>query len=223
MTDIIEKIKESTDTYKYVPSEDISCEELINTLDEIFKYEVDTEVVPEIIIDLKKIPTQVKICAIKHCLGRDDIRNSSVIMNLFTIVNSYNSLDEKFFEDERIYVSSLEEYLEVKMGCKDEIKEFATNLTKYFLSCIKSSSKLEYTYLDDVVTIPKVYERMLTTLTILQLSTIMQKANPISTDELFIIENATVYVNAIALRTSMSYKMLEAMYGTESVLNKKEE
>ena len=220
MTNIIEQIKESTDTYKFIPHENISCEELINTLDEIFKYETDTKVVPEIIIDLKTLPAQIKICAIKHCLGRDDIRNSSIIMNLFTIVNSYNSLDEKFFEDERIYVSSLEEYLEIKMNCKDEIKNFATNLTKYFLSCIKSSSKLEYTYLDDVVTIPMVYERMFTTLTLLQLSTIMQKANPISTDDLFIIENATVYVNAIALRTSMSYKMLEAMYGTDSVLNK---
>lgn len=223
MTNIIDEIKKSIDTYKYTPSEDISGEELISTLNDIFKYEAETKVVPEIIIDLKVLPIQTLICAIKHCLKRDDIRNSSIIMNLFTVVNSYNSLDEKFFEDSRIYVSSLEEYLEVKMNCKEEIKEFATNLTKYFLSCIKSSSKLEYTYLDDVVTIPKVYERMLTTLTILQLSTIMQKANPISTDDLFIIENATVYVNAIALRTSMSYKMLEAMYGADSVLNKKEE
>ncbi len=213
MKNIIEEIKNAGDKYIFSPSITVDKNELIQIIKDIFEYENKNEVIPEIVINLKGLPIDTIIHVMKYCFECESIRNSSILMNMFAIISGYNSLDEQFFNDERIYISSLEEYLEIKMNCKNELKKFATNLTKYFLSCIKSSSKLEYTYLDDVIEIPTTYERILRNSTILQLSSIMQKAEPINTDDLFVISNATVYVNSIALHSAMSYKMLEQMYG----------
>lgn len=215
MKNIIEEIKKTTEKYVFSPDVNADKDELIQNIKDIFEYENETEVIPEIVIDLKGLPIDVIIHVMKYCFECENIRNSSILMNMFTIISGYNSLDEQFFNDKRIYISSLEEYLEIKMNCKDELKKFATNLTKYFLSCIKSSSKLEYTYLDDVIEIPTTYERILRNSSILQLSAIMQKAEPINTEDLYVIANATLYVNSIALHSAMSYKMLEQMYGNK--------
>ena len=95
---------------------------------------------PEAILEIKELPTEDKIKCFRYFLGTDVITNVSVISNLFLLINGITDIEDNALDDERVFFSSLEEYIDVKLEIKNEIDVFNTRLLEYYLGVIKGLS-----------------------------------------------------------------------------------
>lgn len=95
---------------------------------------------PEDILEIKELPTEDKIKCFRYFLGTDVITNVSVISNLFLLINGITDIEDNALDDERVFFSSLEEYIDVKLEIKNEIDVFNTRLLEYYLGVIKGLS-----------------------------------------------------------------------------------
>lgn len=109
--------------------------EIKNLNDEYF-----SNLAPEVILEIKELPTEDKIKCFRYFLGTDVITNVSVIANLFLLINGITDIEDNALDDERVFFSSLEEYIDVKLEIKNEIDVFNTRLLEYYLGVIKGLS-----------------------------------------------------------------------------------
>ena len=109
--------------------------EIKNLKDEYF-----SNLAPEVILEIKELPTEDKIKCFRYFLGTDVITNVSVISNLFLLINGITDIEDNALDDERVFFSSLEEYIDVKLEIKNEIDVFNTRLLEYYLGVIKGLS-----------------------------------------------------------------------------------
>ena len=109
--------------------------EIKNLNDEYF-----SNLAPEAILEIKELPTEDKIKCFRYFLGTDVITNVSVISNLFLLINGITDIEDNALDDERVFFSSLEEYIDVKLEIKNEIDVFNTKLLEYYLGIIKGLS-----------------------------------------------------------------------------------
>ena len=109
--------------------------EIKNLNDEYF-----SNLASEVILEIKELPTEDKINCFRYFLGTDVITNVSVISNLFLLINGITDIEDNALDDERVFFSSLEEYIDVKLEIKNEIDVFNTRLLEYYLGVIKGLS-----------------------------------------------------------------------------------
>ena len=109
--------------------------EIKNLNDEYF-----SNLASEVILEIKELPTEDKIKCFRYFLGTDVITNVSVISNLFLLINGITDIEDNALDDERVFFSSLEEYIDVKLEIKNEIDVFNTRLLEYYLGVIKGLS-----------------------------------------------------------------------------------
>ena len=95
---------------------------------------------PEVILEIRELPTEDKIKCFRYFLVTDVITNVSVISNLFLLINGITDIEDNALDDERVFFSSLEEYIDVKLEIKNEIDVFNTRLLEYYLGVIKGLS-----------------------------------------------------------------------------------
>ncbi len=106
--------------------------EVKNLNDEYF-----SQLDPGEVLDIKKLSTEDKILCFRYFLSSDAITNVSVISNLFLLINGISDIDDNALEDERIFFSSLEEYVDVKLEIKEEIDKFNIALLEYYLGIVE--------------------------------------------------------------------------------------
>lgn len=111
---------------------------------EVFMFEVKnlndeyfSQLDPGEVLDIKKLSTEDKILCFRYFLNSDAITNVSVISNLFLLVNGISDIDDNALEDERIFFSSLEEYVDIKLEIKEEIDKFNIALLEYYLGIVE--------------------------------------------------------------------------------------
>ena len=184
---------------------------IIDSLNTIYNAENELNPIPNIIIDLKKVSKENKIKALKYSLEREDLTNSSMILNILNMIKVFNTLDEGFFNNEYVYFTNLTELLDIKHSLKEELTTFITNLSIWFISIINSMHKVEYSYLDNVVKIPKVYERIIMISDFMTLSGIFSRAKPFSTNDLKLIENAYGYMVSLTNKSAVASKFLDLL------------
>ena len=109
--------------------------EIKNLNDEYF-----SNLASEVILEIKELPTEDKIKCFRYFLVTDVITNVSVISNLFLLINGITDIEDNALDDERVFFSSLEEYIDVKLEIKNEIDVFNTRLLEYYLGVIKGLS-----------------------------------------------------------------------------------
>ena len=190
-------------------SVDISTEDLINSLKTVYDYENSLQTVPNIVLDLKNVPTDCLIEAFRYSMKREDLVNSSMLLNILNLIKTYNSLDEDFFSNPNVYFTALQDLLDVKMALKPDLDEFITKLSRWYLSIIKSMYKFEFTYLDKHYELPKIYRRIILSTDFLTLSGILSKAKTISTDELVLVDDAYWYMSELSSRMCVGNRFME--------------
>ena len=92
---------------------------------------------PGEILDIKEMSTDDKILCFRYFLKSEGITNVSVISNLFLLINGISDIDDNALNDERIFFSSLEEYVDVKLEIKEEIDGFNIALLEYYLGVVE--------------------------------------------------------------------------------------
>lgn len=106
--------------------------EVKNLNDEYF-----SQLDPGEVLDIKKLSTEDKSLCFRYFLSSDAITNVSVISNLFLLINGISDIDDNTLEDERIFFSSLEEYVDIKLEIKEEIDKFNIALLEYYLGIVE--------------------------------------------------------------------------------------
>ena len=186
-------------------------DDIVNSLKTIYDVENELEPIPNITINLKNVSKENLIAALKYSLEREDLVNSTMILNILNLIKVYNTLDDSFFANEYVYFKNLTELLDVKLALTNELTTFITNLSIWYISIIKSMHKVEYSYLDNTVKLPKVYARIILTSDFLTLSGIFSRAKPFSTGDLKLVENAYGYMVSLTNKSAVASKFLDLL------------
>jgi len=89
------------------------------------------------ILEIKDLTTEDKIKCFSFFLQSDIITNSSVISNLFMLVNGISSIDDDVLNDSRVFFNDLEEYVDIKLELKKEIDNFKKKLLEFYLGVVQ--------------------------------------------------------------------------------------
>lgn len=187
---------------------------LLTVLKEIFDFEIETNEI--VLLNLKGLNTSLITEAVRYSLTREDLRNPYMILNIINLIKIYNTLDDSFFENSKIYVNSIEDLLDVKLDLTEELKKFQRQLSIYFISLFKSYNKFSYEPLDKHIKLPEVYKNIILSLDILTLSGIFSVSEPFSTTDCIYIDSAAVYVNELLMKGSLSVKLLNNLFGEKN-------
>lgn len=197
--------------------EGIEKDSLLTVIKEIFDYETETKEI--VYLNLKGLNVSLITEAIRYSLTREDLRNPYMILNIINLIKIYNTLDDSFFNDSKIYVNSIEDLLDVKLDLTNELKKFQRQLSIYFISLFKSYNKFSYEPLDKHVELPEIYKNIILSLDILTLSGIFSVSEPFSTEECVYIDSAIIYMNELLMRGAISTKLFSALFGENNDSN----
>lgn len=240
--ELLEQTFDDNQEVKVVFDKDISKDDLISTLKCIFDYEnsileenkqelekimsekkedevikdIEQKDIPNIYINAKSLSNEMIIELFRYSLSRDDILNSTVILNIFNLIKTYNSFDKSYFENEFIFVSDLEPLLVIKQGLNDEIKKFIRELTIWFYSLFKSINKVEYTFLDEHYELPTIFKRMFQVTDLVTIAGIINKSPEFSSSELKNVDNAMYFVSDLSKKLVMGNTLLEMFLNDNS-------
>lgn len=160
-------------------------------------------------INLKDQPTENLIAVLSYALTRETLVNTRLMLNIQIFVNGYSTFDDSLFESPEIFLSKIEQVLDIKLALLDQLREFQTSIAYWFLACLKSMHKVEYTYIDPVVKLPAIYKRFLFSTNLLVLSSILSKAGDIHTKDLPLVEDAFPVVMELASASALANKMIQ--------------
>ena len=195
----------------------IEKDSLLTVIKEIFDFEIETKEI--VYLNLKGLNVSLITEAIRYSLTREDLRNPYMILNIINLIKIYNTLDDSFFNDSKIYVNSIEDLLDVKLDLTNELKKFQRQLSIYFISLFKSYNKFSYEPLDKHIELPEIYKNIILSLDILTLSGIFSVSEPFSTEECVYIDSAIIYMNELLMRGAISTKLISALFGENNDSN----
>lgn len=188
---------------------------LIDCYQEVAKYNKNNpSEKATIMVNMKDAPVNIKAAIIKEVLKYEDLTDPLMLLNIYNLIKSYNSLDDSYFQSQDIYVNSIEELLDLKLALASDLKDFSRRLSIYFLSLIKSYNKLVFTPADEHVQMPQIYEALILSSDLLTMAGIFAKAPAISTDELMYIDNAYVYMTSLISKSNICAGLMEDFYNS---------
>lgn len=197
------------DEFKLNVKEEITSEQLLELLKLVYDYEQRPKT-KILFLNLKKLDTDLKADALKYALSREDLKDPITSLNILNLIKIYNNLDDSFFENENVWVNSLEDLLDLKLLIHDELKAFIKQFSIYFLSLIKSYNKMIYTPLDTHIDLPQTYKTLFLSMDFMTASGIFSVSEPINTDELIYINEATPYLMEMMVKNCMGIGLLNA-------------
>lgn len=197
------------DEFKLNVKEEITSEQLLELLKLVYDYEQRPKT-KILFLNLKKLDTDLKADALKYALSREDLKDPITSLNILNLIKIYNNLDDSFFENENVWVNSLEDLLDLKLLIHDELKAFVKQFSIYFLSLIKSYNKMIYTPLDTHIDLPQTYKTLFLSMDFMTASGIFSVSEPINTDELIYINEATPYLMEMMVKNCMGIGLLNA-------------
>lgn len=192
-------------------TEGISEDKLLEILKTIYDYENNSNDL--VYLKLKSLPIELKTQAIKYSLTREDLRNPYMILNIINLIKIYNTLDDSFFDDDKIYVSSIEDLLDIKLDLSTELENFQQKLSIYFISLFKSYNKFTYEPLDKHIELPSLFKHIILSTDLLTLSGIFSVSKPFSTDECIFIDGANAYLGELLLKGSLTTYLMNNFLG----------
>ena len=164
----------------------------------------------QFVIDYK-LETDELCELMRMALTRETMVNTQLLANINILVSGYNMLDDSLFQSPLILFSDIEQLLDVKLTLDKEIKDFQTKTVYWYLSCLYSAHKVEYTYLDQTVKMPNLWRKFLMATNLLTISQIMSKAEPINTSSLVLVENAYPVIMELSANMSLASRILSAL------------
>ena len=190
---------------------------LLSIIKQIFDFETETKEI--VFLNLKGLDTSLITSSIRYALSREDLRNPYMILNIINLIKIYNTLDDSFFENEKVYVNSIEDLLDVKLDLTEELNKFQKQLSIYFISLFKSYNKVSYEPLDKHIELPEIYKNIILSLDILTLSGIFSVSEPFSTEECVYIDSAIIYMNELLMRGALCSNLLNTLFGDKNGSN----
>ena len=184
-------------------SNDISNENLIKHLEYIYNYEnLQKEI--NILCNLKNLSLDKLINAFKYALSREDLKDPLMLLNIIAIIKNDNTLDDSFFENKNIFISSIDDMLDLRIGLKSEIKEFKKQLSIYFLSLFKTYNKTHFMPSDNIVELPNIYNAIMLSIDLSVISGIFATSESFNTNECVYVKDAYKYLSNMMMKNAIS-------------------
>lgn len=194
-----------------VKFENLTLENIITLMGSIFCAEEKGELNTKVYFNLKGTSTENLVEIYRSFFKRESLTNDCMLINIKILIDGYNTLDDSLFQMEEIFVSDLEQILDVKLALSKDIKELQKQLVTWFLASLKSMCKLELTYLDNCVEMPTMYKKMILASSLLGISQIFNKVDSIDTAKLPLVLDAYPIIETVASASSISKKLLESL------------
>lgn len=204
-------------------SDSISEEDLVKSLSYIYDYENSLDIIPNIRVLLKGINIDKLSVAIKYSLDREDLKDPLMLLNIMNLIKSGLKLNEYFFKDENIYISSITDLLNLKLKIKNELEMFIQKMSVHFVALFKSYNKLTFTPLDKHIQLPNIYRNLFLSSDLLTLSGIFSLSKPFNTDECVYIENSCTIISQLLMKSSIGISLLSDFLRNEDDNRNREE
>ena len=88
--------------------------------------------------EIKSLELNEKIEYFRNIFSNLNNENEFDILNIFRLVNSYNTFDDDFFDHEGSYITDIAEFIDIKMALEEEINNFSVELIKWYFSLLYS-------------------------------------------------------------------------------------
>ena len=205
---LTEKKEDGASVYKFTPHKDISHEDLINLLQQVYDTENQEGYNDVIFLNLKGLSVESLAEAFRYSLSREDLKNPSMLLNIINYIKSGTKLNDMFFEDENIYVSSIVDLLNLKLAIKKELDEFIRKLSIHFIALFKSYNKLSFTPLDTHIQLPNIYKNIFLASDILTLSGILSLSQNFELSDCVYIEDAYYILSELLMKSSIGISLM---------------
>lgn len=200
---------QSTTVISFDPSIDPAV--LQKAVNDYIDYVADIDPAKQPQLSLRNLPTSLLVEGLHVCFSRTDIKSPSILLNVYDTVKRYNTLDNSFFDSQDVWFTSIEQFLDAKIALRSKIQAFTDKMAFYYLSCIYSMHKVEYTMLEHHEAMPDIYLSFMLTSDFYTLSALVAKANNIQTKDLVLIDNAYAYITELCLRSNLAAKLFESL------------
>ena len=168
------------------------------------------------IIKLEKgFNTQVLIDLFKCIMNIDFINqlsNDSLIINVMSLIKQYNTFNDEFFSDDRIFFDSIEQFLDTKIALQDEMQQISNLIANYFISIFRSINKTEYTVLDSYEEMPDFFKSVFLASDLVTLSSILAVVPKDYMFNLKFIKGAHLYVSQIIQRYQLASTLMDNFF-----------
>lgn len=133
--------------------------------------------------ELKKLTVDEKIEYFRKILNDLNTKNEVDILNVFRLINTYNTFDDDFFDHKDSYISDISEFIDIKMALNDELKEFSLVLVKWYLSILASCDiKVVDDNDEEKVEMPTLIQGIFTAATVSMMSSLMNSVDMTTID-----------------------------------------
>ena len=201
--------------YTYTPNKDITEEELLKFLEEIYKFENninDTSIF--VYLNLRGLNIDLLIEAFRYSMNREDLKNPVMILNIVNLLKIYNSLDDSFFDSDDNYFTVIDDMIDAKLLLSSELQELTKKVSLYFLSVIKSYNKVRFTQLDEYIELPNLFKAMFLTSDFLTISGMFSVSEPFSTDECVIVKDSFKYISSMIMKNNIGLGFMDSFFTT---------
>lgn len=133
--------------------------------------------------EIKNMPLDNKIEYFRNILKNLDNENEVDIINIFRLINTYNSFDDDFFNHKDSYINDISEFIDIKIALSEELKDFSLELIKWYLSILASCDiKIDNNNDDEKVEMPTLIQGIFTVATISMMSSLMNSVDMTTID-----------------------------------------
>lgn len=133
--------------------------------------------------EIKKLTVDEKIEYFRNIIKDLNTKNEVDILNVFRLINTYNTFDDDFFNHKDSYISDISEFIDIKMALNDELKDFSLVLVKWYLSILASCDiKVVDDNDEEKVEMPTLIQGIFTTATVSMMSSLMNSVDMTTID-----------------------------------------
>lgn len=211
--DTIDSVDFSCDSIEF----DSSIDDILFMLEKINSFQVEKRVIS---VNLKVLDFSIKKEIIKWLLKNKNLTHPQFILNVINLIKNYNSLDEEFFNNEKVIFKDLEEFLNIKLELKDEIQQFIDEITIDYFALMMSLHKIESNFLDNIKEMPSSHLHIIRALDFITLSGICAKSQNIQKPN-FYIANALDIFQQLVNKMSCADNIMQMLLGSmkEKIFN----
>lgn len=133
--------------------------------------------------EIKKLTVDEKIEYFRNILKDLNTKNEVDILNVFRLINTYNTFDDDFFDHKDSYISDISEFIDIKMALNDELKDFSLVLVTWYLSILASCDiKVVDDNDEEKVEMPTLIQGIFTAATVSMMSSLMNSVDMTTID-----------------------------------------
>ena len=133
--------------------------------------------------EIKKLTVDEKIEYFRNIIKKLNTKNEVDVLNVFRLINTYNTFDDDFFNHKDSYISDISEFIDIKMALNEELKDFSLVLVKWYLSILASCDiKVVDDNDEEKVEMPTLIQGIFTAATVSMMSSLMNSVDMTTID-----------------------------------------